>query len=73
MNTLIQGQLNDIDYLDLKDSQIGELNITGVDAGETESPNIELVKPETYIDNISAGAEILPELVERQDMPTFEL
>ena len=44
-----------------------------MDAGETEAPDIELIEPETDINPISAGTETLPELVERQDIPTIEL
>ena len=43
-----------------------------MDAGETEAPDIELIEPETDINPISAGAETLPELVERQDIPITE-
>ena len=32
---------------------------------DTESPHIELIKPETDLDPISAITETLPELVER--------
>ena len=52
---------------------IGELEITGVDDEETEAPHIDLIEPETDIDPILADAETLPELVERQDIPTIEL
>ena len=42
-NTLGEGQPNDLGFLNHKQSSIGELNITGVDAEETEAPHIELI------------------------------
>ena len=44
-----------------------------MDAGETESPHIEMIQLETEINPILAGAETLLELVERQYTPTIEL
>ena len=72
VNALVQVQPNDLDFLDLKNRTIVELKITGVDAGETEAPNIELIEPDTDLDLISAGAETIPELVEHQDIPIIE-
>ena len=72
VNALGQGQPNDLDFLDCKNRPIVDLNITGVDAGETEAPHIELIEPETDINPISAGVETLPELVERQYIPIIE-
>ena len=63
VGTLGQGQPNDIDLLDRKKLPIGDLNTTGVDDGETEAPPIDLIEPDTYIDPILAGTEILPEIV----------
>ena len=71
-NALGQGIPNDLDFLDCKKRLIGDLNITGVDDEETEAPHIELIEPETDLDPISAGAETLTELVERQDIPIIE-
>ena len=73
VNALGQGQPNDLYLPDQKKRPIGEIYITWVDAGENEAPNIEMIEPETDIDPISAGAETLPELVERQDIPIIEL
>ena len=73
VNALVQGQPNDLDFLDSKKRHIGELDITRVDDGETESPHIDMIEPETDIYYISADAEKLLELVERQDMPTVEV
>ena len=63
LNALGQGQPNDLDFLDFNKHPIGEIDITRVDYGGTEAPNIGLVEPETDINPISAGAETLPELV----------
>ena len=57
MKKLSQVQLNVLESLDLKNRPIGELKITGVDTGETESPHIELIESETDIDPISSGTE----------------
>ena len=73
VNVLVQGQPNDLDFLDCKKRTIVDLDITGVDYGETESPHIDLIEPEINLNHISAGAETLPELVERQDIPIIEL
>ena len=43
-----------------------------MDYRETEVPRIDLIEPETGLDPISVGAETLPELVERQNIPTIE-
>ena len=40
VNALNQGQYNVIEFLDCKKRTIGELNITGVNSGETEAPHI---------------------------------
>ena len=42
-NALGQGRPNNLDFLDCKKRPIGYLDITGVDAGNTEDPNIELI------------------------------
>ena len=68
VNALIQGQHNYLDLFYCKKHPFEELNITVVDAGETEAPHIELVEPETDLDPIFDGAETLPELVEQQEM-----
>ena len=72
VNAIGQGQQNYLDFLDQNKRPIGELEITGVDDGESGAPNIEMIKPENDIDPILADAETLPELVERQDIPTVE-
>ena len=72
LDALNQGRPNDLDFLEIDKRPIGEINITGVDAGKNESPNIEMIEPETDLDPISAGAETIPELVECQDMPIIE-
>ena len=46
--------------------------MTGVDDGGTEAPHIEVIEQETDLDPISAGAEIIPELVECEDIPIIE-
>ena len=56
VNAIEREQINDLDFLDIKKLPIGYLEITGVDAGETEAQNIDLIEPETDIDPISAGA-----------------
>ena len=71
VNAPSQGKHNDIDFLDRKNRPVGELYITGVDDGENESPQIELIEPETDLDPISAYTETLPEIVERQYIPTI--
>ena len=71
MNALVQGKPNDIDFLDSKKRPIGDLNITGVDAGKTNAPHVEMTIPETDIDPILTGAKTLPELVECQNIPTI--
>ena len=38
VNTIGQGQPNDIDFLDHNNCPIGEIEITGVNAEETEAP-----------------------------------
>ena len=43
VNALGQGQPNDLELFERKKCPIGELKLTGVDAGETDAPNIELV------------------------------
>ena len=73
VNALSQGQPNDLELLDFKKHPIGELEIIGVDDGETEYQKIELIEPYTDIDPISAGAEKLPELVEHQYIPFIDL
>ena len=45
--------------------------MTGVDDGGTEAPHIEVIEQETDLDPISAGTETLPELAERQEIPTI--
>ena len=72
VSELSQVQPNYLDFLDWNKRPIGELEITGVNYGETEAPHIELIEPETDIDPILADAEALPELVERQDIPNVE-
>ena len=59
MNALEQWQQNDLYFLDHKNRPIGELETTGVDSGETESPHVELTEPDNDLDPISAGAETL--------------
>ena len=71
VNLLGQGHLNDLDLIDCKKLPIGELEITGVDGGETEAPHIALIEPKTDIGPISDGTETLPELVQRQIYPLF--
>ena len=71
VNTIVQGKPNDIDFLDWKKRPIGELIMTGVDDGGTEAPHIEVIEQETDLDPISAGTETLPELAERQEIPTI--
>ena len=73
VNALVQGQPNDLDFLDCKKRTIVDLDITGVDYGETESPHIDIIEPDTYLDPIFSGAKTLPELVKRQYMPTVEV
>ena len=73
VNTLGQGQPNDLEFLDYKNHSIGELDTTRLNAGKTESPHIELTEPETDLDRISAGNKTLPELGERQGITTIEL
>ena len=72
VNALSQGQHNDLQFFDVKKRKIQDLKITGVDAGESEDPNIELIETGTDIDPISSEANILPYLLERQDMLTIE-
>ena len=43
VDTLGQVQPNYLQLLVLKKLPIGELNTTGVDAGETEAPHLELI------------------------------
>ena len=43
VNTIIQGQPNDIDFLDHKKHPLVDIEITGMDARKTEAPHIELV------------------------------
>ena len=59
VNALGKGQPNDIDLLYLKKRPIGELEITGVDDGEAESPQVKLIELDTNLNPISAGAETL--------------
>ena len=73
LNALGQGQIIDLDFLDIKKRPIGELKIKGVDYGETEAPHIDIIEPKTDIDPILSGTETLTELVERQYIPTVEL
>ena len=73
VNALGQGQPNDLDFLDRKKIPIGELDITGLNAMETQAPHIDLIEPETDLDHISDGTEKLLELVERQDIPTIDI
>ena len=56
VNAFGQGQPNDLDFLYRRMCPIGDLNITGVDYGETEAPHIDLIKLETDIYPISADA-----------------
>ena len=51
-----QGKHNRIEFLFHKKIPIGELDITLVDAVETESPYIQLKEPYTNLNHISAGA-----------------
>ena len=67
-----KGQPNNIQILDWSKRPIGDLDITGVNDGETKSPHIELVEPDTDLDPISDGSETLPDLVEQQDMPSIK-
>ena len=60
-------QPNDIQLLDHKRRPIVDLDITGVNDGETKAPHIELVEPDTDLDPISDGSETLPDLVEQQE------
>ena len=62
MNTFGHGQPNDVYFLNRKKHPIGELDITGVYYGGTESPHIVLMEPETDLDPISSGVETLPEI-----------
>ena len=39
VNALLQGQPNDIEFLDQKKHTIGEIEITEVDARETDAPH----------------------------------
>ena len=72
VNALGYRKPNYIYFLDRKKSPIGDLDIKGVDAGETKSPHIDPAELDTDLDHILAGVETLPELVERQDIPTIE-
>ena len=72
VKSLCQGQTNGLDFLDRKNGPIGELKITGMNVGETEAPNIKMIKPQTGIDPTLAGAETPPELLNRQYIPTIE-
>ena len=65
-------QPNDIQLLDRNKRPIGDFDITGVNAGETKAPHIELVEPDTDLNPISDGSETLPDLVEQQDMPSIK-
>ena len=73
VNALGQGKPNDIDFLDRKKRPIVELDITVVDAGVNQDPQIELIEPDNDLDHILFGAETLPELLERQDITTFDI
>ena len=55
VNALGQGQPNNLDFLDINNRPIGELEITLVDTGETESPHIERIEPDTGISPILFG------------------
>ena len=67
-----KGQPNEIQLLDSNKCPIGDLDITGVNDGETKPPHIELVEPDTDLDPISDVSETLPDLVEQQDMPSIK-
>ena len=71
VKVLGQGQPNDIYLLDCKKRPIGDINITVVYDGETESPHIDIIEPDTYLDPIFSGTKTLPELVKRQDIPNI--
>ena len=73
VNALEQGMPNDIDFFDSKKRPIEELYITRFGAGETESPHVKLIEPEHDVNPISAYADKITELVERQDITTIEL
>ena len=45
VNSLSQGQLNDLKFLDCKKHPIGEIEVTGVYSGGNEDPHLEFVKP----------------------------
>ena len=53
-NALSQGQPNDLEFLDFKKRPIVDPEITSVDSGETESPKIYLIEPDTDLNPISA-------------------
>ena len=72
VNILSQVQTNDLDLLGYNNHPNRELNIIGVDYGETDLPHIDLVEPETDIEYISDGTETLPELVKQLDIPSIE-
>ena len=63
VNALGQVQPNYLELIDQNKRPIGELDIIGVDYGETYSPHIGLVEPETDLEPVSVGSETLPELV----------
>ena len=45
VNALGQEKTNDIDFIDSKNHPIGELETTGVNAGENKAPHIDLIEP----------------------------
>ena len=72
VNALGQGQPNDLELLDCKTRPIVERKITGVYAGETEAPHIELVETKTDLNPVLDESETLLELLEWQDILTIK-
>ena len=70
VNALVQSQPNNLEWLDIKKCPIRDIEVTGLDDRETETPYIELLEPGTDLDPIPSRSEILTDLVEQQDIST---